>query len=77
MAKKRKSFAGYSAGEARASASAWLRNFKDHGPLEIKSIKVTEDRTYFIATVVYAEMAVEPPPPQYFADYEPALLKSA
>jgi hypothetical protein len=77
MAKRRRSFAGYTAGEARAAASNWLRNFKEHGPLEIKSIKVTEDRTYFIATVTYAEMPAEPRPPQHFADYEPVLLKSA
>jgi hypothetical protein len=77
MAKRRRSFAGYTAGEARAAACDWLRNFNEHGPLEIKSIKVSEDRDYFIATVTYGEMAAEPPPPRYFADYEPALLKSA
>ncbi len=77
MAKKRKSFAGYTAGEARTAASDWLRNFKDHGPLEIKSIRVSEERQYFVATVTYAEMAAEPAPTQYFADYEPVLLKSA
>jgi len=77
MAKRRKSFAGYSAGQARAAASSWLANFEEHGPLDIKSIRVTEDRHYFIATVIYADAPAEPAPPQYFADYEPVLLKSA
>jgi hypothetical protein len=77
MAEKRKSFAGYTAGEARTYASDWLRNFKDHGPLDIKSIRVSEDRDHYVATVIYSEMTLEPPPPQHFADYQPVLLKSA
>ena len=72
MAEKRKSFAAYTAGEARKAASDWLRNFKEHGPLEIRSIRVSEDRDIFVATVAYAEMAVETSP-QYFADYQPSL----
>jgi hypothetical protein len=31
-------FVGPSIGDARKSASEWLQNFSDHGPLEIKSI---------------------------------------
>jgi hypothetical protein len=77
MAKKRKTFAGYTAGEARKAASDWLRNFRDHGPLDIKSISVSEENKFFVATVLYAEMELEPAPPQYFAHYQPALLKSA
>jgi hypothetical protein len=77
MASKRKSFAGRSAGEARAAASDWLRNFRDHGPLEIKSISVSEENRRYVATVIYGEMAVEPAPPQYFADYRPVFLKTA
>jgi hypothetical protein len=67
---KRKTFAAYTAGEARKAASDWLHNFKDHGPLEIRSIRVTENRDVFTATVYYAEMAVEETP-QYFPDYRP------
>ena len=62
MASKRKSFAGYTAGEARTAASDWLRNFKEHGPLEIKSIRVTEDSDLFVATVTYGRQPVETPP---------------
>ncbi len=54
----------------------WLRNFRDHGPLEIKSIRVIEESEHFVATVVYGEMTIEESP-RYFADYAPALLKSA
>lgn len=79
MSDKRKSFAAYTPGEARAAASQWLRNFKEHGPLQIKSIKVAAERDLFVATVAYAEMAVETTP-QYFPNYQPVLptlLKSA
>jgi hypothetical protein len=79
MTDKRKSFAAYTPSEARAAASQWLRNFKEHGPLQIKSIKVAEERDLFIATVAYAEMTVEATP-QYFPNYQPilpTLLKSA
>ncbi len=76
MAEKRKAFAGKSAGEARVYASDWLMNFRDHGPLDIRSIRVAEDGAYFVATVTYAEMSIEAAP-RYFENYEPALLKSA
>jgi hypothetical protein len=76
MAEQRKSFTAHSPGEARNAASMWLRNFRDHGPLAIKSIRVTEEREHFVATVTYGEMTIEESP-QYFAEYQPALLKSA
>jgi hypothetical protein len=79
MSDKRKSFAAYTPGEARRAASDWLRNFKEHGPLEIKNIKVAAKRDLFVATVAYAEMTVEATP-QYFLNYQPilpSLLKSA
>jgi hypothetical protein len=70
-----KSFAAYTPGEARTAAAEWLRNFKDHGPLKISSIKVTEERELFVATVDYSEMTVETTP-QYFANYQPLMRKS-
>ena len=73
--KKSRAFAAYTPGEARRAAAEWLRNFKDHGPLEISSIKVSEERDLFVATVAYSEMTVEKTP-QYFADYLP-MRKSA
>ena len=76
MSEKRKSFAAYTPSEARAAASNWLRNFKEHGPLEIKSIKVSEERDLFVATVAFLEMTVEKSP-RYFENYQPVLLKSA
>jgi hypothetical protein len=76
MAEKRKAFTGRSAGQARTYACDWLRNFRDHGPLDIRSIRVSEEGGYFIATVTYADMAIEAAP-QYFANYEPVLLKLA
>ena len=59
---KSKSFAAYSPGEARLAATLWLGDFKDHGPLRIKSIRVTEERDLFVATVAYSEGKVENSP---------------
>ena len=59
---KSKSFAAYSPGEARLAATLWLGDFKDHGPLRIKSIRVTEERDLFVATVAYSERKVENSP---------------
>lgn len=73
---KSKAFAAYTPGEARTAASAWLRNFKDHGPLKIDSIKVSEERDLFIATVAYSEMTVEETP-RYFEDYQPQFKKAS
>ncbi len=72
---KSKAFAAYTPSEARVAAAEWLRNFKDHGPLKINSIRVSEERDLFVATVAYSEMSVEATP-QYFADYQ-RLRKSA
>jgi len=68
---KTKFFAAYSPGEARSAATQWLGNFKDHVPLRIISIRVTEEQDLFVATVAYSEMIVEHSP-RYFADYTPA-----
>ena len=68
---KSKFFAAYSPSEARSAATQWLGNFKDHGPLRIISIRVTEEQDLFVATVAYSEMIVEHSP-RYFADYTPA-----
>jgi hypothetical protein len=66
---KSKSFAAYTPGEARTAAAEWLRNFKDHGPLKISSIRVTEERALFVATVAYSEMTIESSP-QYFSNHQ-------
>lgn len=76
VAVKRKEFAAYTAGEARTAASAWLKNFKDHGPLDIHGIRTSEDRDLFIATVTYTEMTVEETP-QYFPNYQPQFKKAS
>lgn len=76
MGKRRKSFAGYTAGEARKAASAWLGNFDEHGPLDIKSIRVAERQDQFVATVTFSEMVVEQTP-RHFPGAQPVLLKSA
>ena len=68
---KSKSFAAYSPGEARSAATQWLSDFTDHGPLRIMSIRVTEERGLFVATVAYSEMTVESSP-RYFADHKPS-----
>jgi len=72
---KSKSFAAYSPSEARVAAAHWLANFREHGPLRISSIRVTEENDLFIATVAYSDMVVETTP-RYFENYRP-LLKSA
>jgi hypothetical protein len=68
MADKRKAFTGRTAGEARGSASEWLRNFDDHGPLHIKSIRVTAEAGQYVATVTYSEAKIETSP-RHFADH--------
>ena len=59
---KSRAFAAYTPGEARTAASLWLRNLNDHGPLNISSIRITEERDLFVATVAYSEMTVETTP---------------
>ena len=76
VAVKRKEFAAYTAGEARTAASQWLKNFKDHGPLDIRSIRTSEERDLFIATVSYTEMTIETTP-QYFPNYQPQFKKAS
>lgn len=56
---KRKSFTGQSPCAARDAASLWLRDFTIHGPLDIRSISVSEEDEAFVATVTYAEASVE------------------
>jgi hypothetical protein len=73
---KSKAFAAYTPGEARTAAAAWLRNFKDHGPLKISSIRVSEERDLFIATVAYSEMTIETTP-RYFENYQPQFKKAS
>lgn len=52
-----KLFIGASVGEARNLASEWLRDFRDHGPLEIKSIKSEVRGDHSAAIVTHRAMA--------------------
>jgi hypothetical protein len=73
----RRSFPGMSPPAARDAASVWLRDFSAHGPLDIRSIRVTEAGGAFIATVVYSEASIEITP-RHYPEREPQpLLKSA
>jgi hypothetical protein len=72
----RKVFTGTTPGGARALASAWLGDFKTHGPLHIRSIRVVEEEVGgFTAVITYREAVIETSP-RYFTDQEP-LKKSA
>jgi hypothetical protein len=72
-----KSFAGGSPAAARDAATTWLRDFAAHGPLDIRSIRVSEDGETFVATVVYTPAEIEVTP-RHFPDHEPLpLLQSA
>jgi hypothetical protein len=73
---RRKEFAAYTPGEARTAASQWLRNFRDHPPLDIRGIRISEERDLFVATVTYTEMTVEETP-QYFPNYQPQFKKAS
>jgi len=64
---KRRSFIGITPWEARGAASLWLSDFTEHGPLDLQSIRVHEEGDFFVAWVVYSEMAVESSP-RYFED---------
>ena len=64
-------FNGSSACAARDAASAWLRNFSLHGPLDIRSIRVTEDGESFVATVVYSDASIDFTP-RHFPEPKPA-----
>lgn len=61
---------------ARSALSDWLGDFKSHGPLKIRSIRVDEAGDQFVATVCYSEMEIEPAP-RHFEDYVPALKKAS
>jgi hypothetical protein len=73
---KRKSFPGDSPPAARDAASAWLRDFSAHGPLDIRSIRVSEEADRFIATVVYSEARIELTP-RHFPDHRAEAEKTA
>lgn len=76
-AEKSKSFRGGTPNAARDAASEWLRNFNAHGPLDIRSISVSEKGETFIATVVYSDATIEITP-RHFPDREAEpLLQSA
>jgi hypothetical protein len=62
---------------ARKAASKWLSDFKEHGTLDIHSIRVSEGGDAFIATVVYSEMAIEDTPPRRFPDQMPLVQSAA
>jgi hypothetical protein len=68
---KRRSFPGVSPPAARNAASSWLRDFSAHGPLDIRSIRVSEKGDHFIATVVFSEAMIELTP-RHFPDDQPA-----
>jgi hypothetical protein len=65
---KSKSFPGESPCAARDAATAWLRDFSEHGPLDIRSIRVSEDGETFVATVIYADATIEITP-RHFPDH--------
>ncbi len=73
----RKSFPGESPPAARDAASAWLRDFSVHGPLDIRSISVSEEDDHFIATVVYTNASLEIVPMRHFPDRQPAAEANA
>ena len=67
---RKRSFPGESPSAARDAASLWLHDFSDHGPLDIQSIRVSEDGESFVATVVYTDAVIEIAP-RHFPDHEP------
>jgi hypothetical protein len=71
-----RSFAGNSPRAARDAASEWLRDFSAHGPLDIRSIRVSEEGQTFFATVVYSNASIEITP-RHFAEYKPANANAA
>ena len=73
---QRKIFRAASPSAARDSASEWLRDFRAHGPLDIRSIRVSEKNSAFIATVVYSEAEIETTP-RHFPDFAPSARSAA
>lgn len=67
---QQKTFNGSSASAARDAASSWLRNFSLHGPLDIRSIRVTEEGESFVATVVYSDASIDFTP-RHFPEPKP------
>jgi hypothetical protein len=63
-----KSFSGESPDAARNAASEWLRDFSSHGPLDIRSIRVSEEDESFVATVTYTNATIEITP-RHFPDH--------
>ena len=56
---QQKLFAADTPWGARAAASAWLSDFAEHGPCDIRSIRVLEDEDFFVAVLTYSEMALD------------------
>lgn len=50
---RRKRFAERTAGQARAAASVWLRDFSRHGPLQIRRIATRRCSNLFLTEVTY------------------------
>ena len=75
LPERSKTFPGSSPSAARDAASLWLRDFSDHGPLDIRSIRVSEEGERFVATVVYAEASIEATP-RHFPDAEPPRISA-
>ncbi len=73
---EKKTFRGSSPNIAREAASRWLRDFSAHGPLNIRSIRVSEANDAFVATVIYSEATIELTP-RHFPDYVPASQTAA
>jgi hypothetical protein len=71
-----KSFPGNSPRAARDAASEWLRDFSAHGPLDIRSIRVSEEGQTFFATVVFSNASIEITP-RHFTDYKPVSASAA
>ena len=69
---KSKAFPGESPNAARDAATVWLRDFSEHGPLDIRSIRVSEDGETFVATVTYADATIETTP-RHFPDHQPVM----
>jgi len=56
-----RSFEGKSPGRARSAASKWLGDFTQHGPLDIRSIRVIPNEDRFLAVLTYSDMTLRWP----------------
>lgn len=52
---KTKIFEAETPGKARAAASEWLSDFRQHGPLNIRAIRVEADQDAFVAVLTYSD----------------------